>query len=151
MNNKLMRPFATSTLFPENLFDQFMDSFFNGLDTYDPETGTLSLLKGFPKGDVFIDKDGNGVIELSLAGYKKDQLSVSVDGKIITVQAKKCEECDDNRVYSRARRAFTQRFTNFGDGYDLENANVSYENGLLKIVVPKKEIKIKEPRQLEIK
>lgn len=150
MTRQLMKPFSLPTLLPDDFFDQF-ENFFNGLDIYDPHTRTLSITKGFPKGDIFLDKDENRVIELSLAGYKKEQLSVVVGDDSLTVSASKCDDSEDERAYTRARRAFTQKFTNLnGKLYNLEQTKVSYKDGLLRIVVPKKEIEEVKPKELEI-
>ncbi len=148
MTKSLMRPFTFPTLFPDDIFGEF-EKFITGLDTYNPATKTLSLRK-FPKGDIFLDKDGNRVIELALAGYSKEQLSVIVEDGTLTVSAEKCEtDCEEQRTL--ARRAFKQVFSSFGDGFDLEQAEVTYKDGLLRIVVPKVEKPEETAKQLTIK
>ena len=133
---KLMRPFNTfPTLLPDDMFESF-EQFFKGLDSYNPTTNTLSLRK-FPKGDVFFNEKGDRVIELALAGYSKEQLSVTIeDGKLI-IAAEKCEGDKDCGERTLARRAFRQVFSNFGQGFDLGNADVVYKDGLLRVVVPR--------------
>lgn len=148
---KLMRPLSTfPTLLPDDIFSSF-DEFFRGLDNYNPKTQSLSL-RGFPKGDVFYDKDGNRVIELALAGYSREQLSVLVEDGKMTISAEKCEEenCSEEQR-TLARRAFKQVFSNFGDGFDLEKSDVSYKDGLLRIVVPKVDKPEESAIQLTIK
>ena len=147
--NKLIRPFSLPTLLPRDLFDD-IERMFNALDWYDAPTGTVSLKRGFPKGDLFYDKDGNKVIELALAGYKKEQLSVKVNDNTLTVSAAKCDDTDEERKSTLTRRAFSQQFAIFDNNDDFENTQISYENGLLRIVVPKKETPDKEIN-LEIK
>jgi len=141
------------TLFPTDFFDQF-ESAFHHMEAWDPGTSTFSILKGFPKGDIFFDKEGNRVIELALAGYTKDQLSVTIGDDKLTVSAIKCKETEEDckRSYTRARRAFTQEFTNLGGrDFDLEQTEVTYKNGLLCIVVPKKEPEEPALKTIEIK
>lgn len=166
MTKQLMRPFSLNTvptLFPNDLFEDFFGKFLGELDTYNPTNSTLSLRR-FPKGDIYTDNDGNRVIELALAGYSKDQLSVTVEDDKLIVAATKCEgecECKEESkeecscccgTQSRtlARRAFKQIFSNIGKQYNLEGTDVSYRDGLLKIVVPKAE-KQEIVKTLEIK
>ena len=106
MTKQLMRPFAFPTLLPDDIFGEF-EKFFTGLDVYNPNTNSLSLRK-FPKGDIFFDKDGNRVIELALAGYSKEQLSVVVEDGKLTVAAEKCNEDCAEEQRTLARRAFKQ-------------------------------------------
>lgn len=151
MTNKLMRPFGgLPLLLPQDIMEEF-GRFFGGLDTYNAETQSLSL-RSFPRGDVYVDKEGNRVIELALAGFSKDQLSVVVKDDQLTISADKCKPDDDDCCKSRtlARRAFKQTFSNFSKEYDLEQSEVSYVDGLLKIVVPKLEEE-KEEKKLLIK
>lgn len=149
MTNKLMKPFVFPGLLPNNVFESF-EQFFNGLDDYNPNTKVLSL-RGFPKGDVFYDDKGNRVIELALAGYTKEQLSVVVEDGILTVSAEKCDKENCNEQRTLARRAFKQVFSNFGEDFSLEETEVTYKDGLLRIVVPKAEKPQVEQKTLTIK
>lgn len=143
-----MRPLGSFPLMPQDIFDDFFNHF-SGLDFYNKETQSLSL-RDFPKGDVFIDKQGNRVIELTLAGYKKEQLNVEAQDDRLVVSASKCESDDCDSLRTRARRAFKQVFSNLGKGYDLTKTDVSFVDGLLKIVVPKSQEEERAVR-LEIK
>lgn len=150
MTTKLI-PFGNFPLLPQDIFEDFTNSFFDGLEVYNPKTRHFSL-RSFPRGDVFIDKDGNRVIELALAGYSKEQLSIVVKDNQLTVSAEKCERDDDEDSgvqRTLARRAFKQTFSNLGESYDLSKSDVSFVDGLLKIVVPKSEES--EEARLEIK
>lgn len=162
MTRQLMRPFKSNfpTLLPMEHFENLFDSFLGALDgdVYNKNTNTLSLRK-FPKGDLYIDKDNNRVIELALAGYSKEQLSVTVDGGTLTVAATKCEnececgkdeECKCCHPRTLARRAFKQVFSSLGEDFSLEKSKVSYKDGLLKIIVPRAE-RQEIIKQLEIK
>lgn len=138
---KLMRPFGFGpfpTLFPRDVFDEMFEKLSGGLDTYNPTTGNLSL-RNFPKGDVYTDKNGNRVIELALAGYNKDQLSVTIEDDSLVISATKCDgDCEDEgQSRTLARRAFKQVFSNVTKEFDLNKTEVVYKDGLLKVVVPK--------------
>lgn len=171
MTRQLIKPFRWDfpTLLPIEQFENFFDDFLKGLDAnvYNPNTHTLSLRK-FPKGDLYIDNDGNRVIELALAGYSKDQLSVTVEDGTLAIAATKCENeckckykcecaCRENEECkccyqpgTLARRAFKQVFSSLGKDFSLEKSKVTYKDGLLKIIVPRAE-RQEVIKQLEIK
>lgn len=147
-----LNPFRVNsfpTLFPSNFFDEF-DRLLAGLGDFDSEHGNLSLRKGFPKGDVYTE-DGNVIIELALAGYNKEQLSVRIEDNSLVVSAEKVDEPDNNNGRSLARRAFSKVFPNFTNEWNLESADVSYRDGLLRIVVPPHEEPSAAVTELEIK
>ncbi len=149
--NNLMRIFDNfPTLFTDDLFGDF-DRAFKHLDWFDPETSFVSLRKGFPKGDAFVNKAGELVMELALAGYSKDDLSVEVDGDSLLVSGKKiADENENSRVLTR--RAFSQKYyVNYSNQWDLENSFVSYKDGILKVVVKPLVTKPQEIRKIEIK
>ena len=120
------------TLFPSDLFGK-MDEFFQDLEAFSVDDLRLTL-GGHPKGDMCVNKEGNLVMKFTLAGYSKEQLSVSVDGHKLVIAATKSEE-DSEDHSTLARRGFKKTFTDFARCWDLETADIAYKDGLLKIVV----------------
>ena len=150
MNNKKSgmwdNPFPT--LFPSDLFSK-MDEFFKDLDSFSYDDLRLNL-RGHPKGDMYVAKDGNLIMKFTLAGYSKEQLAVNVEGnKLIISATKSAEDDDDNSTL--ARRGFKQTFTDFARSWDLQSANVSYKDGLLKIVIQPLKRKESSNKNIEIK
>lgn len=142
-------------------FDSLMDNMFSShADIINQNTGLGRCVKnspqgwyysfnGLPKGDEFVDKDGNLVIEMALAGYGKEQLKVSAeDGKLV-ISADKCETEEPSR--SLSRRAFRKEFSDPAHRWDLENTSASYENGLLRVIVPPAQKKVIDAKLIEIK
>ena len=135
------------TLFTSDLFRE-MDRFFNDLDFFNIAERRQNL-SGHPKGDIVVNKEGNLVVELALAGYSKDQLVVNVEDNKLIVSASKSSE--DNEKSSLARRAFKKVFTDFAHTWDINSADVSYKDGLLKIIVPPVGPKTLASKNLEIR
>lgn len=140
---KLVRsPFSRGSLYPtaftNDIFRDFedffnLDKFFGNLDMFDSTSRSMAL-RGFPRGDVFVE-DGNLHLELALAGYSKDQLSVQVskeNGEVV-VSAEKKEEGKSGR--SLARRSFRKAFSVLPE-WDLEKVDVSFMDGLLLLIIP---------------
>ena len=90
---------------------------------------------GYPVTDLYLDDDGNSVIECALAGFNKDQLTIEVKEGRITINAEQGGE-DSETARRIARRSFTKSFVDHSNKLDLEQAKASFENGLLRITVP---------------
>ena len=89
------------------------------------------------------EEDGNYVVEASVAGFNKEDIKVEAeDGSIIITASKEENEEDSNKKYLRRERHFkskTQRAFYLGD-IDEENIKANFNNGVLKVTVPKKAI-----------
>ena len=90
------------------------------------------------------EKDGNYVVEASAFGFNKEDIKVEAeDGNIIiTAEKKDDEKEEDDKKYLRRERHFhsrVQRAFYLGD-IDEDNIKASFDNGVLKVEVPKKNI-----------
>jgi len=158
MTKLMLRPFRSSrllpTAFPTDVFEDFdrffnLDRFFEGLDFFDSASNNLSL-RGFPRGDIYVE-DKQLTLELALAGYSKDQLSIQVspeNNQIIISATKEDDEKTNGR--SLARRSF-KKTVEVLPQWDLQKAEVSYEDGLLRVVVPPvEEAPEPEPKYIDL-
>jgi len=145
---KLMRYFDPFPSAIPTSFLSHLEQMMKQMDFYNSESRGWSLSKGFPKGDIMIEED-KAIIELALAGYERDQLSVRAEDNKIIVSAEKCDK-SEQETRTLARRAFSQEFL-FNKTFDLESTEVSYKNGLLRVVVPKVKPEPKLAKDLEIK
>jgi HSP20 family protein len=93
------------------------------------------------KSDIY-EKDGKYVIETDIPGFKKDDVSIDYDDGYITITAKKEEVIEDDTNYIRRERHYGESTRSYYVGNINENEiNAKFENGTLKIMVPKEEIK----------
>lgn len=92
----------------------------------------------YPPYNAWFDENGNCNIEIAVAGFNKDELSIEFDGKSLFVKgekAKESEEQSENRKWikhSLARRSFVRRWEIRG-AYLLETA--SLKNGILTVIL----------------
>ena len=97
--------------------------------------------------DVY-EENGNYVVEASIAGFKKEDIKIEADdGNIIITAEKHIDEKEDNKNKKYLRRerhlhSKTQRAFYLGD-IDEDSIKASFDNGILKITVPKKQIESK--------
>lgn len=93
------------------------------------------------KCDIY-EKDGNYHIEMDVPGYNKDEITIEAKDGYLIITAEKNEETNEEernyikkeRVYGSYRRSFY-----LGD-LDSDNISASFNDGTLKVIVPKKEV-----------
>ena len=121
----------------DNMFDDFMPS----------------RMDHTMRCDIY-EKEGNYHIEMDLPGFKKEDISIEAKDGYLTIKASKSDEVNENdeeRNYVRRERVFGsyERTFSLGD-LDQEKIDASFQDGTLKIVVPKKE-EVENKKLIEIK
>ena len=131
------------SLFGESLFDRFFDDslekeFFG---THNPLYGKHA--KNLMKTDV---KDVNDHYEVAvdLPGFQKDEVNVELENGYLTISAAKGldkDQKDDEGHYIRQERYSGSCSRSFyvGDQITEEDIKARFENGTLKLLIPKKE------------
>ncbi len=121
-------------MLPDRIFDDMFDF---GEPRFSPSKERMDC-------DIY-EKDGKYFVEASVFGFNKDEIKVEAEDGSIVISAEKKEdskEKDDSKKYIRRERHFhskIQRAFYLGD-IDEDNIKASFDNGLLKIEVPKKAI-----------
>lgn len=101
----------------------------------EPEVLVRRTTEGYPVTDIYRDEDDNQIIELALAGFKQEDLSIEVKDGHITVSADKTEDAarKGRRI---AKRSFKKTFVDHSNKLDLHKSDATFEDGLLRITVP---------------
>ena len=98
----------------------------------------------------------NYEVEVAAPGMSKSDFKVELDGNMLTISSEKSSERmnDENEKYSRREfsyQSFQRTFNLPKEVVDIENIQAKYEDGLLHLMIPKKEeVRKKPPRQIEI-
>ena len=98
----------------------------------------------------------NYVVEVAAPGMIKDDFKVELDGNSLTISSQKSQEKErkEDERYSLKEfsyQSFQRTFTLHKDVVDIERIEAKYENGLLHLLIPKKEeAKQKPPRVIQI-
>lgn len=122
----------TPSLLGRSAFDHIFDQFFN-----DPAPMIKRSTDGYPVTDIYKDDEGNQVIEMALAGFTKDDISIEIKENTIDISCNRAEEKNSSRYQRKiARRSFTKKFVDYHNKLDLINSKAKFENGLLEIVIP---------------
>ena len=134
------------SIFGENLFDDFMNDFpfekhFFG--ERNPLYGKHA--KNIMKTDVK-ETDNSYELDIDLPGFKKEDINVQLDNGYLTIAASKSLEKEDEHEkshYIRQERYSGSMSRSFYVGNDVkqEDIHAKYEDGILKLAVPKKAAK----------
>lgn len=96
-------------------------------------------------------------IEVAAPGYGKDDFNVSIENNVLTISSKKefsNEEENKNDGYKRREfcyNSFERSFTVDEKTVDSEKIKAKYENGILSLLLPKREeVKPKPARLIKI-
>ena len=132
------------SIFGENLFDDWMDFSFPDID----KALYGKHAKNEMKTDVRETEDGYE-LDIDLPGFKKDEVTAQLDNGYLTIQAYKGldkEQKDKKGKYIRKERYAGSMSRSFyvGDAITEEDVHAKYEDGILKLSVPKKEAKAVE-------
>jgi HSP20 family protein len=96
-------------------------------------------------------------VEMAAPGMKKEDFRVELDGNTLTIgsELQNQHEEKDGERYSRREfsyQSFQRTFTLPKNVVDVDQINAKYENGVLHLLIPKREeAKQKPPRMIEIK
>ena len=143
------------SIFGENLFDDFMDDFSRGFEF--PEFPDVDKklygkhAKNLMKTDVK-ETDTGYEVDIDLPGFKKDEINAQLDNGYLTISAAKGldkDEKDKKGKYIRKERYAGAMSRSFyvGEGITQEDIKAKYEDGILRLSVPKKEAKAVENKK----
>lgn len=131
------------SIFGENLFDDSLSDLF-GFGRVMPQISSELYgkhAKNLMKTDVR-ELDGSYELDVDLPGFKKDEVTVDLQDGYLTISAAKAldkDESDQKGKFLRQERYSGSMSRSFYVGDDVEAADISakYEDGILKISVPK--------------
>ena len=124
---------------------------------YDIDKMTRSFLGDAPIRAFRTDIQESGdsyTLEAELPGFQKEDIAIDIDGDQLTIQANhktENEQKDDQGSYLRRERYFGSYSRSFDiSQIDADSISASYENGVLKLTLPKKTAAVPAARRLEI-
>jgi len=121
------------TLFEDNMFNR-------GLDI---------PTKSFTPTHDIIENDNEYIVDIALAGFDKNNISLDIDKNILTIKGER--KINDNIKYNSKNTfygTFKESF-NLPENINSEKIDASLKNGILSIIIPKNE-KMKLSKQIKI-
>ena len=137
----------------------------NHMTTYDPFRDMEALERAFFGNRDFLgdvgtfktdiqDKGDSYLLEADLPGFKKEDIHVDVDGDTMTIRAERHSEHEDQDKkgnYVRCERSYGSYARSFDiSGIKAEGIKASYNDGVLSLTLPKKDVEVSGSRRLAI-
>ena len=134
----------------------------NRMGNYDPFKDIESFEKHFFGTDRISsfktdikDNGGEYLLEADLPGFKKEDIEVGLENNYLTIKAERKNETEDKDKkgrYIRCERSYGSFARSFDiSDVDADKISAAYENGVLRLTMPKKEKNVPAQRKLEIK
>jgi len=127
--------------------DRVFDDFFYPVHKDD---GEMTLMNWKPSVDIY-DNDDNIVIKAELPGVDKEDISVDVDGRFLTLKGERSSENEvKEENFHRRERAYGkfQRVFTLPAEINADDIKADYTDGVLTIDIPKPEEK--KPKQIAV-
>jgi HSP20 family molecular chaperone IbpA len=137
-----------SGLFGEDLFDEFWGFPSHELANIDRHLYGKNA-RNLMKTDVH-ETDEDFEIETDLPGFKKDQINVNLEDGYLTISASKDQETEKKgrkgKIIRQERYCGSmQRSFYVGDAVKTEDVKAKFEDGVLRLSIPKKELQALPP------
>jgi HSP20 family protein len=130
-----------------NLFNDLLNEFPVAARSFGQE------IFAFPQTNIYETPDGYH-LELNAPGRSKEDFKIQVEQGLLTISFEKKEESAQTDEYKTIRREFDfksfKRSFSVDDKIDVEGIQAKYENGILKLLLPKKEESKQSTRQINI-
>lgn len=130
------------SIFGENLFDDFFEDFARPAKrVVKYNTPTANVMRTDVK-----ESEAGYELGIELPGYKKEEVTAELKDGNLTIKAvtnSEKEEKDENGKYIRRERFSGNCNRTFYVGENIEQTDIKakFEDGILKVFVPKKEVK----------
>jgi HSP20 family protein len=130
-----------------NLFNDFLNEFPASARSFGQE------LFAFPQTNIHETPDAYH-LELVVPGRSKEDFKIQVEQGLLNISFEKKDETVQNDNYKTIRREFEfksfKRSFSVDDKVDVDGIQAKYENGVLKLLLPKKEESKPSTKQINI-
>lgn len=126
-------------------FPSVMDELFKDL-----MGGTQYVHKAVPPVNIR-ETDQSFTVELMAAGMKKEDFNIELDNELLTISSEvKTENNEENGKFTRREFSFTsfKRSFTLPETVKEDEIDATYEDGILKITLPKKEEALPKAKRL---
>ena len=133
-------------------FDDIFNHFESMFDE-DYYTLTQNIGSNYPPYNIVRSGENQYDIEIALAGFNKDDINVTVEDRLLTVETKNTDEkTTANQSNEVIHRGISQRYfkKSFTVASDVEVKDAQLKDGLLKISMERVIPEDKKPRTIEI-
>lgn len=149
----MLRPALRNRNYTPSFFDDPFDRMFDDAFKNFWGNNELATFDAF-KTDV-IDQGGNYLLQAELPGFDKSDINIDLKDDLLTISASHKDEKneEDENKYIRRERYYSSYSRSFRvNNVEPGDIDASYNNGILEVKFPKKELTAKEEvKRIEVK
>jgi HSP20 family protein len=138
------------------LFPRIMDDFFNNdrfLFDFSSTLPEVNFLNVLPEANI-VETQKAYQIELAAPGLDKKDFNIEMKNGMLTISAEKEEETkSEDKNYISREFSYSSLYRSFvlPDNLLMDKIDAKYENGVLKLKLPKSEVSVSEPiKQIKV-
>ena len=138
------------------LFPRIMDDFFNNdrfLFDFSSTLPEVNFLNVLPEANI-VESQKEYQIELAAPGLDKKDFNIEMKNGMLTISAEKEEETkSEDKNYISREFSYSSLYRSFAlpDNLLIDKIDAKYENGVLKLKLPKSKVSISEPiKQIKV-
>lgn len=143
MSERHIMPWRRRGFLPA-FFDLDIENFFdNFYDLFNPQTIKIDMK----------ETEKEYIIEADLPGYDKNNIEIHHEGNMLTISGKQdeiVEEKHENYIHRERRRGSFSRTIPLPENIEADKIKASYNNGVLRLVLPKINPSKPQGRKIEI-
>ena len=136
------------------MMDLFKDPFFIGIDkdiARFRHASEVAAKQSYPPYDLLKIDEDNYMLKLAVAGFAKDEVSISVENNTLTISGEVVTDDEDTFDYLHKGIAMRKFTRTFALGEYMEVISAEMDNGLLYVSVRREIPEEKKPKQITIK
>lgn len=145
----IMRLVKVNPAYSFNAVDRLLNDLFT--QEYRSDRYAKKELSWQPATNLFEDEK-SVQIELLVPGFEREQVKISVEKDLLVIKGEVAEQEGQTAKYARVEfkpQNFEKKFK-LSEKLDAEKIDAAFKNGILKLVVSKKEEAIPQRREIEI-
>ena len=128
---------------PHHTFNSFVNRFFNEAYGHNAASNNTGNRNFAPSVDI-AETDAAFEVQATVPGLSREDIKIDLeDGKLTISGARTLNKDDEGRNYRRVESAYGNFSRSFylPENVDSDNIGAKYENGILLVTIPKKEVK----------
>lgn len=132
---------ATRELSKSMLSPSLFDNFFKPWNEWFEDSRLTGKMNRMPAVNI-IENNDQYTVSLAAPGLSKEDFKIDIDGHMLTISSEKEEKTEKkDELYTRKEYSYSSfsRSFNLPEDVKMEAIDAHYENGVLSIVLPRKE------------
>jgi HSP20 family protein len=101
----------------------------------------------FPHTNMFVSRSGDLVVRVDLSGLQAGDVAVTIENQLLLIRGVRLErEENDSRqmLVKEIPAGPFESFLQVPDEYNLSESRTAYQNGVLRIVIPRKVVPVRQ-------